>query len=120
MSFLRNKKIAGAALVPSQEAPQLVEKIFTDQFGRQFRMVFLVTVIDGELKGRLVSAEQLSANSPRLQGTTSEASEILSLPIFEMQKEVVTEYVPAFTPVVSPYTELFFFTSQPTRAPSRI
>jgi hypothetical protein len=106
--------INNLACIPSSEQiPQFVEKIFTDQSGRQFRLTFLVAIVDGQLKGRLVSAQPLSRGATSVfQGAT------LQLPISCPKNETVTEYTPAFAPIVSPYNELFFFTSQPTRAPS--
>ncbi len=98
--------------------PQLLERIFTDQFGRQFRMVFIVAVVDGELKGRLVSVRPISAsNSLKLKGAIY--SETICFPIECSTKKGETLYVAAFSPVVSPYVSLeFLMTSQPTRAPS--
>ena len=90
--------------------PQFIEQIFTDQTGRQFRLVFLVSNVDGKLKGHLVSAQLMSA---QYQGSTS-----ICLPFSCPKNDVVTEYTASFAPIVSPYNELFFFTSQPTRAPS--
>jgi hypothetical protein len=93
--------------------PHFVEQIFTDQSGRQLRLVFLVSFVDGKLKGQLVSAEPLSSHF-------KSAETPLCLPISCPQNDTVTEYISSVAPIVSPYNELFFFTSQPTRAPSYI
>ena len=94
---------------------RFVEKIFTDQAGQQFKLVFFVALVNGEVKGTLVSAQPMQRRS----GLGGQASaEVLYLPISVPQNDVVTEYIPAYVPVISPYNELFFFTSQPTRAPS--
>ncbi len=90
---------------------QFIEKVFTDVNGRQFRMVFLVAIVNGEVKGRLVSVQPI-ASSIKYSG-------IPCLPVSCPKNTTVTEYVAAFTPVVSPYNELLFFVSQPTRAPSK-
>ena len=104
--------INNLACIPSAEQiPQFVEKIFTDQSGRQFKLTFLVAIVDGQLKGRLVSAQPLAQSFKNTE-------QVLCLPITCPKNETVTEYTPAFAPIVSPYNELFFFTSQPTRAPS--
>jgi len=95
--------------------PQFIEQIFTDLIGRQFRLVFLVSKVGGKLKGQLISAQPLSAKA-RIQGSTQKSSFLL--PISCPQSKTVTEYISSFAPIVSPYNELFFFTSQPTRAPS--
>jgi hypothetical protein len=103
----------------ASSAPQLLERIFTDQFGRCFRMVFMVAVVDGELKGKLVSVQPISeAASLKLKGTCV-SSGTICLPTDISNKSVETEYVPSFVPVVSPYVSLeYLMTSQPTRAPS--
>jgi len=95
--------------------PQFIEQIFTDQTGHQFRLVFLVSNVEGKLKGQLISAQPLSTKA-RVQGSFEQSS--LLLPIVCPQNKTVTEYISSFAPIVSPYNELFFFTSQPTRAPS--
>ena len=90
---------------------RFIEKIFTDQNGQQFKLVFFVALINGEVKGTLVSAKPIAKNS-------FNAQDLVCLPISVPQNDVITEYIPAYTPIVSPFNELFFFTSQPTRAPS--
>jgi hypothetical protein len=103
------------ALDAPQTTPEFVSRVFTTQDGRQFRMTFLVSVVKGEMKGRLVSVQPLANSTINQQPSTSNQ---FFLPISCPAHSTVTEYVAAFAPVVSPYTELYFFTSQPTRAPS--
>jgi hypothetical protein len=99
--------------------PQLIERIFTDQHGRQFRMVFMVAVVDGELRGKLVSVRPISARSDLAQLHGSVSSGTICLPAGCSAKIGCTEYVASFAPVISPYISLeFLMTSQPTRAPS--
>ncbi len=99
---------------------QFVSRIFTDVSGLQFRLTFFVTVVDGEARGHLISAQPISTPARlRLSGSCSTSS-TFCLPIACPKNETETAYIPAYTPVVSPFTELFFFTSQPTRAPSHI
>ena len=91
---------------------KFVEKVFTDEAGRQFKLTFLVTLINGEVKARLVSATPVAQ--------PFEPSEVACLPVVISNKEVETEFVPTFTPVASPYFSLdYLISSQPTRAPSR-
>lgn len=100
------------------QSGQFISRIFTDITGQQFRLTFFVSIVNGEAKGHLVSAQPISTSAHlRLAGTCSDST-IFCLPIACPQKEIETAYIPAYTPVVSPFTELFFFTSQPTRAPS--
>lgn len=101
---------------------QFLSRIFTDATGRQFRLTFLVTVVNGELKGRLVSAQPVSVNqtsSLQLTGHVCNSSDAFCLPITFSDKKPATVYSPSFAPVVSPYFSLeFLINSQPTRAPS--
>lgn len=101
--------------------PSFVSKIVADAFGRQFRLTFLVALVNGELKGRLVSAEPLSQSVARLSGTVSEVSNgMFCLPIAVTDKKPATEYAFDFTSLVSPYFSVeFLIKTQPTRAPSR-
>lgn len=94
--------------------PKFVERIFVSKDGRQFKVVFLVAVVNGELKGQIVSVQLLSK---ALTGECSQNS-IPCLPISSPSNKSKSEYVPYYAPFVSPFSELLFFTSQPTRAPS--
>jgi hypothetical protein len=96
--------------------PQFISRVFTDRYGRNFRLTFFVSVVDGQVKGRLVSAEPLKRSVQLfIRGEHSECS---CLPISFDLKKASTEYVSAYVPVVSPYTSLIYSISQPTRAPS--
>lgn len=106
---------------------QFLSRIFTDAAGRQFRLTFFVTIVDGEARGHLVSAEPMKRDGRastllRLSGscatTAGSSNGVFCLPIACPQKELESVYIPAYTPIVSPYTDLYFFTSQPTRAPN--
>lgn len=98
---------------------QFLSRIFTDLSGQQFRLTFFVTIVAGEPRGHLVSAQPIStASHLRLAGSCA-SSEGFCLPSACSKNEIETIYTPAYAPIVSPYTELYFFTSQPTRAPSR-
>ncbi len=94
-------------LTPYSE-PQFVEKTITSHTGEQFRVVFLVAIVNGEVRARVISA--VSMGSAR--------AHTLSLPVPFIPSPSVISYAPAFAPKVSPYFTLEFFISQPTRAPS--
>jgi hypothetical protein len=91
---------------------RFIEKLFTDQNSQQFKLTFFVVLVNGEVKGKLISAQ------PMGKASSVGSEQVLYLPISLSVNETVTEYIPEYVPVVSPYNELFFFTSQPTRAPS--
>ncbi|GEM_PF-1296827 len=105
---------------------QFLSRIFTDISGQQFRLTFFVTIVAGEPRGHLVSAQPISiAAHLRLSGSCASSDcsnnsggQIFCLPVACPKKEIETIYIPAYTPIISPFTELFFFTSQPTRAPN--
>jgi len=109
-----NKSIAISGL---QNQSQFMSRIFTDASGRRFRLTFLVAIVDGEVRGRLVSAEPISASVVQLSGAVSDG--YFCLPIICNNKKPATEYVSTYAPVVSPFFSLeFLINSQPTRAPS--
>lgn len=98
------------------DAPKIVSQIFTDQAGRQFRLTFLVAIVDGSLKGRLISAEPLGTYL-KLEGNT--VCDSTCLPILCPNVIHNTAYVRTYAPVKSPYFSVeFLINTQPTRAPS--
>lgn len=100
--------------------PQFLSRVFTDPTGRQFRLTFLVALVNGELKGRLVSAEPLSQNTS-YHSISCGTTDNICLPIICSSKTPSTPYIPSFAPVVSPYFSLeFLINSQPTRAPANL
>jgi hypothetical protein len=104
-------------LISTPNQSQLISRIFTDQNGRSFRLTFLVTVVNGEVRGRLVSAQPLSSSLARLPGAVCDGT--FCLPITLSAKTPNTVYAPSFAPAVSPYFSLeFLINSQPTRAPA--
>jgi len=88
--------------------PQFIERILSDSFGRQFRVVFAVSYLNGEVRGRIVSATEVKALATRA----------LCLPCAKMDEEA-TDTAYTIHHVASPYFSLeFLINSQPTRAPS--
>lgn len=90
---------------------QLVTKLVTTTTGKQFEVVFLISIIGGKVNARIVSAHPTQAP----QGDTKTE---LALPSPKLSTEYAEpESIP--TPFFADlYDELFFFTSQPTRAPA--
>jgi hypothetical protein len=103
---------------------QFISRIFSDATGRQFRLTFLVAIVNGEVRGHLISAEpvskagsQSSIASYQLTGAVSTGS--FCLPIICNNKKPATTYVSSLKPIATPYFSLeFLINSQPTRAPS--
>ncbi|MSR71207.1 MAG: hypothetical protein EXS50_00845 [Candidatus Taylorbacteria bacterium] len=89
---------------------KFVEKILTNVNGEQFRVTFFVSLVAGEIKAQVVSAECISK--------TVEAKKILCLPEFYAKQVQDFIYAPSCAPILSPFNQFFFFNSQPTRAPS--
>ena len=88
---------------------KFVEKILTNAKGEQFRVVFCVAFVNGEVKAQIVSATPISQ--------TIEHKEVLCLPVFKEKVAQVFSYIPAFVSKISPFNQFFFFNSQPTRGP---
>lgn len=85
---------------------QFVTKILTNATGEKFRVVFLVALVNGEVKAQVVSATPLTQ------------PEAVCLPKVHVKSPTTFTYTPTFSSKVSLFNSLFFFTSQPTRAPS--
>ena len=102
-------------MLTSYSQKQILEKIMTDSFGRQYRVVFEVACINGEVKGRIVSAVSI----PLLDGEVKNNSNSLCLPQANFGTNKSDTIVTINNNVVSPYVSLeFLIKSQPTRAPS--
>ena len=103
---------------------QFISRIFSDATGRQFRLTFLVAIVNGQVRGHLISAEPVSKSNNQtlitdhqLTGTVSHGG--FCLPIICNNKKPATTYVSSLKPIASPYFSLeFLINSQPTRAPS--
>lgn len=97
---------------------QLVSRVFTDAAGRSFRLTFFVSIVDGETKGRLVSAQEIGKGE--VGDKSYEQGSVMLLP-FACPKVIShTSYLSSPALFVSPYFSLdFLINSQPTRAPSR-
>jgi hypothetical protein len=96
-------------MLTPQLCSQFVTKVLTSNNGDKYRVVFLVTMVNGEPRGQVVSAELIS---------TSQKKEVLYLPKTAQSSPKTFTYKPTFTGIVSPISLLDFFMSQPTRAPS--
>lgn len=88
---------------------RFVARIFTDRRGRTFRVVFLAAFVGGRWRGRIVSIKALRGRKPA-------ARCFLPCP---KKEATAPEARAAGAPIVSPFVKKLFFTSQPTRAPSR-
>jgi len=101
---------------------KFVERIITSQTGECYRVLFVVSLINGEVKAKAISAELISAPTLKLAPVDVDNSnvdfDVLCLPCDSSLISSFTTFVSSFAPEVSPFTSLLFFTSQPTRAPS--
>ena len=102
---------------------RFLEKVLTDRNGRQYRVLFLVSLVNGEVRGQIVSAQPVfeEAKSIRLPGRTASAPSFvkLCLPAVKSAAKVTESRMSSWSRVASPYySSLEFFMSQPTRAPS--
>jgi hypothetical protein len=95
-------------MLSPQLRSQFVTKVLTSPTGEKFRVVFLVAVVNGEVKAQVVSATPISAKTVTVP----------CLPEAKIKSPVSFTYTPTFTEKLSLFNELFFFNSQPTRAPS--
>ncbi|HTK32955.1 MAG TPA: hypothetical protein VL335_00180, partial [Candidatus Paceibacterota bacterium] len=94
---------------------KFIERIMTSQTGEQYRVIFLVTLINGEVKAKVISAQVISAPTPKLAPAYSDKGSVSRAGIFLLECSSAkvaadTTYVFDFTPEVSPFTSLLFFT----------
>lgn len=110
-------------MITTLSQSQFVSRIFTDPNGRRFRLNFFVAVIDGEIRGHLISVQPVSNTNNQESITKKLTGEVADsgfyLPIVCDEKTPNTIYISPFTAIVSPYFSLeFLINSQPTRAPA--
>jgi hypothetical protein len=102
---------------------RFIEKVLTDRNGQQFRVLFLVSLINGEVRGQVVSAQPIYGQVKTVSLPSSVAKETswskLCLPCTKAAAKIIGSKIRPWTRVASPYySSLEFFMSQPTRAPS--
>jgi len=102
---------------------RFIEKVLTDRSGRQFRVLFLVSLVNGEVRGQIVSAQPIfeGATAAALPGRVAKAMpwSTLCLPCTKAAAKIIASRIHSWSRVASPYySSLEFFMSQPTRAPS--
>ena len=94
-----------------QTQTKVIPKIMKMADGRIALVHFLVFVENGELKAKVISV--------RFSGeqTASHVSPIAICGACEKTGEIISQKT-HYQPIVSPYSKLLFFVSQPTRAPA--
>jgi len=106
-------------LTPNLQS-KFIEKILTDRDGRQFRVLFIVSLVEGEIRGQIVSAQPIGERIKNIESRIKSKNEILCLPCKKSDfAPILTSYFLLLTSFLSPYSSLDFFMSQPTRAPSK-
>ncbi len=99
---------------------KFVEKILISGNGERFRVLFLVTLVNGEMKAQIVSAQPILVSDNRLLisgNIQSDSNNRFALPEGRSRNTILSPSYQQLS-IVSPYIELYFFISQPTRAPS--
>ncbi len=91
---------------------QFITKILTSTSGDKYKVVFLVALVDGKVNAQIVSSEFIS----KIAHVVESAQVCLPAPI--SRKEIFFTYAPSFKNLIFPFNSLFFYNSQPTRAPS--
>ncbi len=98
-------------MLTPQLRSQFVTKVLSSPTGEKYKVVFLIALIDGEVKAQVVSATLVSEN-------TNTATP-LCLPLVKNNEKFVNLLKSLTSKVLSPFfNQLFFYNSQPTRAPS--
>lgn len=90
----------------------IFEKVIRAKNGALMRVHFEVYEIDGNFRGRVISVESISLLAVGVSNSTK------CLPAVCLAETKAESIVSTYAPIVSPYLELYFFMSQPTRAPA--
>ncbi len=92
-------------------------KIIQSKNGSLMRVSFEVYEFEGSIKGRVISVEPVISLENRELRMENRGNATLCLPCASSNlKSLVSNLY--FASVESPYIELYFFNSQPTRAPA--
>jgi hypothetical protein len=100
-------------MLVTQPKSKILRKIIQSPTGEYVLATFVVAEFQGTFKARLVSVEALPQSD-------FEKPVAVSLPLPKKQPVVISTLVSFVERIVSPFQELLFFVSQPTRAPSLI
>lgn len=104
-------------LKPQAQSGRLIEKVLRTKTGILARVRFLVVEFDGKPWVKVLSIEAIG-DGFKIQDSRFKNKEILCLPGLKL-KEILPEVEKAIAEEIdSPYFDLTFFVSQPTRAPS--
>ena len=95
----------------TQPKAKILRKIIQSPTGEYVLATFVVTEFQGTFKARLVSVEALPQSD-------FEKPVAVSLPLPKKQPVIISKLISSTEKIVSPFQELLFFVSQPTRAPS--
>lgn len=96
--------------------PHICERVVRRN-GRLFRVRFAVAVIDGEVCGRILSAEPVGELGSKKKEVRSKQEKAFYLPSPKKAGIAIKSRYQS-KKIISPFSELQFFVSQMTRAPS--
>ncbi|NDB57942.1 hypothetical protein EB001_05805 [bacterium] len=94
--------------IPTKQLNSIFERIIRDRNGVLVLVRFTVVEINGKFQPQIISAEALVKNK----------ESVVFLPEGILSKDIALDTTPSFISTLSPYINLDFFMSQPTRAPS--
>ncbi len=100
-------------MLVTQPKSKILRKIIQSPTGEYVLATFVVAEFQGTFKARLVSVEALPQSD-------FEKPVAVSLPLPKRQPIAISTLIFFVDKIISPYQELLFFVSQPTRAPSLI
>lgn len=103
----------------TQPKTRIVEKIVRNKDGNFVRAYFLVAEFEGQIFWKLIKVEKESPRGVLKSGERTPLKGLLFLPIFSSPNFLkATSY--QLKAIFSPYFLKTFFTSQMTRAPSKL
>lgn len=98
--------------IQNKQLNSIFERVIRDNNGVLVIVRFTIVEINGKLQGQIISV------TPFVNKESSESKDgVICLPKVLSEKKVFESNI-VYRNIISPFNSLFFFNSQPTRAPS--
>ena len=94
--------------IQNKQLNSIFERIVKDKNGLFVRVRFTIVEANGNFQGKIISVSPINI----------QAKKQIFLPEYREKETSDFTYISLFTSIISPFNNLFFFNSQPTRAPN--
>lgn len=98
--------------IQNKQLNSIFERVIRDNNGVLVIVRFTIVEVNGKLQGQILSVTPFV----KIESSDSNSS-VICLPKISVDKKVFENTI-SYRNIISPFNSLFFFNSQPTRAPS--